>query len=104
MRTVIALALLAAAPAQAHSWYSELKDSDGASCCSTRDCQPVGDCTTPSVREGVVIDGKCFAIPYAKVLPLPSPDGHTHACFMRHHTLGGEMNPIFRCIIRAGEV
>jgi hypothetical protein len=97
MRALPILLLLAAGPAQAHSWYSELKDKEGRSCCSQKDCRRVDMCSPAGGGEGLLIEGRCFKVPYDKVLDKPSPDGEVHACW---NLRDGEPNIL--CVIFMG--
>lgn len=92
---LVALSLLVSGPAQSHDWYSDLKRPDGRSCCNGKDCSPVPMCVQDG-HEGVEINGKCRAIEWKKVLPLPSPDGQAHAC----HSVGA--NPLIYCLVLPG--
>lgn len=73
------LALIASAPASAHSWYTGIKNADGQLCCSGSDCAPLpaGDVTE--------VEGGYYTHTYDQVVPFsrvqPSPDGDFHACF-----------------------
>jgi hypothetical protein len=80
---VLPLTLASAAPARAHDWYAGLRDAAGRSCCSERDCRPVGLCVLPDRREGLLIEGWCRPMPWDKVLGVASPDGGAHACWDR---------------------
>jgi hypothetical protein len=92
--------LLGAPPgASAHDWYTELRRPDGkGSCCSDRDCRPVEQCTLPSGKDGLSIEGRCVSIPRDKVLPVASPDGRSHACW---NYLNGV--PRILCVILGGQ-
>jgi hypothetical protein len=96
---VVLVLLASAAPAGAHDWYSDLRDSKGALCCNARDCHPVGQCVRPDRTEGLVIGGECRPIPWDKVLGVASPDGGAHACWGRVRG-----RPNVRCVILPGEV
>jgi hypothetical protein len=95
---LVLLLLVAALPARAHSWYSDLHNRNGISCCENQDCSPVELCVLPDRREGLLIDSVCRPIPWDKVLDLPSPDGGAHACWQHF----GNPPPI-RCVILPGE-
>lgn len=95
MRAIIALALLAAVPAQAHDWYTGLKNQKGQDCCAGIHCQPVGACVLPDHREGLMIGDLCMPIPDEALVKESSPDGNSHACIV-----GGQL----RCAILGGGV
>ena len=97
--TLILAALLAtAAPAQAHGWYTGLRNKNGISCCDDKDCRPVRLCVLPNRKEGVLIENVCRPIPWDKVLKVASPDGGAHACWQHFgHP------PAIRCVILPGE-
>jgi hypothetical protein len=88
--------------AQAHDWYEGLRDRAGQSCCNGRDCRPVGLCVDQGQHEGLLIDGTCYPIPASKVLPLSSPDGSAHACYIEVPSLHGRKVPFFHCVILPG--
>jgi hypothetical protein len=95
---VLLLSLASAAPARAHDWYTGLSDAAGRSCCSDRDCRPVGLCALPDRREGLLIEGACRPVPWDKVLGVASPDGGAHACWNRR-----DGRPNVLCVILPGE-
>ena len=64
---VLVLLLASAAPAEAHDWYSGLRNGDGTPCCDAQDCRPVGLCVRPDGTKGLVIEGACRPIPRDKV-------------------------------------
>jgi hypothetical protein len=99
MRSLALLLFLAAAPAQAHmnDWYMELKDKNGQSCCSFKDCRRVDMCSPAGGGEGLAIEGKCIKVPYDKVLDTSSPDGEAHACWYNYQ---GESHIL--CVILMG--
>ena len=78
---LLLLTLAPAPPARAHDWYTGLRDTAGRSCCSDRDCRPVGLCVLPDGKEGLLIGSACRPIPWDKVLGVASPDGGAHACW-----------------------
>ena len=96
---LLLFAAASAAPAQAHGWYTGLRDGIGRSCCDDRDCRPVGLCVLPDRKEGLLIAGVCRPIPWDKVLGVVSPDGGAHACWQ---PVG--RRPNIRCVILPGEV
>ena len=69
---LVLLLLAAAVPAQAHSWYTGLRNRNGISCCEDR-TDPVGLCVLPDRREGLLIEGAAGRSPWDKVLDLPRP-------------------------------
>ena len=89
-----------AAPAAAHSWYSDLRDPEGRACCAEQDCRPVAMCRTGDGRPGLRIDPDCVAIPWSRVLATPSPDDRAHACWVRILLVP---QPIIHCVILPGE-
>jgi hypothetical protein len=98
--SLVVLLLASAMPAaQAHDWYGGLHDSGGRSCCNDRDCRPVGLCTMPDRKEGLLIEDACRPIPWDKVLGVSSPDGGAHACW--GHIAG---RPNVLCVILPGQV
>jgi hypothetical protein len=98
---VVLAGLVAAAPAQAHDWYTGLMNRQGVSCCNDRDCHPVDSCRLSSGAEGIHVLGMCRPIPWDLVLSVPSPDGRHHACWWTFNGPYGP-EPRFRCIILAG--
>jgi transposase-like protein len=105
-RAVAALALLLfASGAQAHDWYAELKRPDtGTSCCSGQDCRPVDPCNISDHETGMLLDGVCERIPHDKILPIPSPDGQIHACYLTRTpaVTGGKPEHTILCVIEGG--
>jgi hypothetical protein len=95
---LLPLTLAPAAPVRAHDWYTGLRDARGRSCCSDRDCRPVGLCVLPDRKEGLLIEGACRPVPRDKLLGVASPDGGAHACWNRR---GGRPNLL--CVILPGE-
>lgn len=80
-RLCVLLTLLLPVHASAHDWYSDLRNARGGSCCNGKDCREVAECITPKKREGLELKpGVCSPIDYSRVLPMPSPDGKSHAC------------------------
>jgi hypothetical protein len=95
---LVLLASAAATPAEAHDWYTGLRDGGGKSCCDDRDCRPVGVCVLPDRKEGLLVEGACLPVPRDKVLGVASPDGGAHACWTY---LNGR--PDLHCVILPGE-
>jgi hypothetical protein len=103
MRPSVAIvALLSAAPANAHDWYTDLKSPQGESCCNGRDCAPVPICVGSNGHEGLQLDTLCFPIPWPKVLDVPSPDGDAHVCWENRPDHYGPVRPVIRCVILPG--
>ena len=70
--------------AQHPTWYDELKvPKTGGSCCSGKDCAPAEPCLAVGDKEGLIVAGACYPIPWDRVLNIPSPDGQSHACFFQ---------------------
>lgn len=88
--------------AQAHDFYSTIKNPLNQSCCGLYDCAPL-----PSERLRVG-DGE-FAVEYQGAwLPVPedhvvrdgAPDGQVHACIVRaYNAFGLSLAPYVRCLI-----
>jgi len=105
MRTGPALALAAllwAAPALAHEWYTDLRSADGASCCNGQDCEATPLCVGPKGHEGLLLRTICFPIPWDRVLDVPSPDGDAHVCWENHPDHYSPVRPTIRCVILPG--
>lgn len=84
----VVLALDAAFPANAHSWYPE-------ECCSGRDCMAADKMIRDSWGSNVVIVGPYRILIPSDYVPRPSPDGQIHICFI----VDGEGSiPEFRCL------
>jgi hypothetical protein len=98
-RAVLVALAAAAGPAVAHDWYGELRDSKGDWCCNGQDCRRVEGCRIDG-REGLAIAGACRPIDGSKVLPIPSPDGAAHACWIPDPRPARP--PILRCILLPG--
>ena len=111
----IAVLMLAVSPAHilAHDWYMGLKATDGASCCSNRDCHPVDYRYNASKGLEVRIGRIWVPINSTMVLPLSSPDDHAHACYyfgiqrnvdeQSSNYLNWEpTGPVIRCVILPG--
>lgn len=96
-RTVLASAALVLAigiarEAFGHDPYSSWKTNQGYSCCDDSDCRPTRTCTPLGGDLGVMIDGRCMAVPPSSLLRIPSPDGRSHACISP-----GALEP--RCVV-----
>ena len=96
-----------------HDWYTNLKAKDGASCCSMKDCHPVGYRYTGKGFE-IQIGGVWFAINPDSILPISSPDNDAHACYYYGSTRNVDENsknylrwyvtgPVIRCVILPGD-
>lgn len=102
MRGLLGILGLAAAlvgPAWAHDWYTDLRDGEGNRCCSVTDCLRAENCRIDG-REGLSWAGACRPIDWSKVLPLPSPDGAAHVCWIPHPLPA--QPPLVRCIVLPG--
>ena len=97
-----------------HDWYTALKAEDGASCCSMKDCQPVGHRYTGIKGLEVQIGEAWFVVNPASVLPVSSPDNDAHACYYYGSTRNVDESsknylnwyvtgPIIRCVILPGD-
>ena len=78
---MLALSGLCATSA-AHDIYGDWKTRNGISCCHGRDCAPA---TAWQDMEGNWFtrrDGQTYSVPAHTVLPIPSPDGRSHACII----------------------
>src|SRR4051794_20385087 len=76
----------APAGAEAHDWYSGLRDKYGKSCCDGDDCRPTALCRLPDGREGIVVFDACRLIPCQKVAIL-RPIWHRPDCNLRGNTV-----------------
>ena len=97
-----------------HDWYTNLKAKDGASCCSMKDCQPVGHRYTGIKGLEVQIGEVWFVVNPASVLPVSSPDNDAHACYYYGSTRNVDESsknylnwyvtgPVIRCVILPGD-
>jgi hypothetical protein len=77
--TLIALTGLCAT-AQAHDPYTDWKTRNGISCCHGRDCDPASAWQDMDGNWFVRHRGTTYSVPAHAVLPIPSPDGRSHAC------------------------
>lgn len=83
MKRIALLAiLLMATPAQAHDPYTDWKTNSGVSCCHDKDCAPATGWMDQDGTWRARRDGKTYVVPPHAVLPIPSPDGRTHACII----------------------
>jgi hypothetical protein len=96
--SIMLLAVAAVQSAAAHDWYSGLHSPKGVDCCGGQECRPVPyRLNTETEREEIEANGAWWPVEYDKVLPLSSPDGSAHACW-----IGPWGKPFFRCIILPG--
>ena len=102
MRTIslTLVMILTVSPVAAHSWYQNLYDPNGRPCCNEQDCRPVEACRVRDGTLGILIDGRCIAIPWQQVVNTPSPDNRAHACWVRILLVP---HPIIRCVVLPGE-
>ena len=73
--------------ATAHGPYNDWKTRGGVSCCNDNDCAPA---TAWQDLEGnwfVRQHGQVYPVPPVAVLPIPSPDGRSHACILGGHVI-----------------
>jgi hypothetical protein len=97
--------MLEAGPATAHDWYSDLKTPQGLSCCSDRDCHPVGYRYSRETGHEIEILGYWVHIDPSVILPVSSPDGQTHACYMPSWSTGMAGSKVVftvHCVILGG--
>lgn len=94
-------------PALGHDWYTGLTASDGAACCSNKDCHPVRyRHTDVGSLEIEISAGYWISVSPDAVLPALSPDTSAHACYWfgslrtgeHHQTIG----PVVRCVVLPG--
>lgn len=92
--------LLLAGQAEAHDWYGDLRTSEGRSCCGGQDCRPVE--YRYSVEQGhqIRIGDQWFPVAPKTILPVSSPDGRTHACYLDPD--GNGKRPIILCVVLPG--
>src|SRR4051812_43369906 len=92
---------------------AELIDAK-ASCCSMKDCQPVGHRYTGIKGLEIQIGEVWFVVNPASVLPLSSPDNDAHACYYYGRTRNVDESsknylnwyvtgPVIRCVILPGD-
>jgi len=81
VRLALILCLLAA-PAAAHDPYADWKTKGGVSCCHGRDCAPATMFTDAEDRLFARQNGQTYFVPKEAILPIPSPDGRSHACII----------------------
>jgi hypothetical protein len=81
--TLFALCLqpaLAQQHPQGHDPYVDWKTRNGISCCHGRDCAPATAWQDGDGNWFARQNGQTYIIPPHAVLPIPSPDGRSHAC------------------------
>jgi hypothetical protein len=66
--------------AWAHDPYVDWKTRNGISCCHGRDCAPATAWQDADGNWFARQNGQTYSIPPHAVLPIPSPDGRSHAC------------------------
>lgn len=81
MKTLLAILLLASAPASAHDWYTGLHNENGLTCCGGTDCAPLADGDVVERSDGYWIVSKAVLVPFSRAKPALQEDGHYHACF-----------------------
>lgn len=75
---IIWLLLEWAGAAQAHDWYSGVRNpATGVGCCGGQDCAPVDVSRVLETRDEFIVDGKWH---FDKDEALPARDGQYHAC------------------------
>lgn len=100
---VMLAACLFSSAASSHDWYTELKRPDtGGSCCSGVDCHKVDPCKVNDRELGAMLDGVCERLPRDKVLPLSSPDGELHVCYITNWTVSGTPKHSILCVVEGG--
>lgn len=84
---VLALAITAAWPVWAQDHhpqgtdpYVDWKTRNGISCCHGKDCAPALAWQDMDGNWFARQNGATYSIPAHTVLPIPSPDGRSHAC------------------------
>jgi acetyltransferase-like isoleucine patch superfamily enzyme len=93
-----------------HDWYTVLKAEDGNSCCSMKDCHPVGHRYNGIIGLEIQIGEAWFVVNPASVLPVSSPDNNAHACYYygsprnidkesKNYLNWYVVGPIIRCVI-----
>lgn len=68
--------------ARGHDIYGEWQTKSGVSCCHDKDCAPATPYTDDEGRLFVRQNGKVYFVPQDAILPIPSPDGRSHACIV----------------------
>ena len=68
--------------ARAHDIYMDWKTRSGVSCCHDKDCAPAVTWTDNEGRVFVRQNGQTYFVPETAILPIPSPDGRSHACII----------------------
>lgn len=76
----LAYLLFAISSAQAHDIYTDWKTRSGISCCHGRDCDISTAWQDMDGNWFVRHRGATYSVPAHAVLPIPSPDGRSHAC------------------------
>jgi hypothetical protein len=65
---------------QGHDPYVDWKTRNGISCCHGRDCAPATTWADADGNWTARQNGQTYIVPPHAVLPIPSPDGRSHAC------------------------
>lgn len=68
--------------ARAHDIYHDWKTNNGVSCCHDKDCAPATMFTDADDRLYARQNGQTYFVPKEAILPIPSPDGRSHACII----------------------
>ena len=70
--------LLLFTPAEAHDWYSGIRNpTTGVGCCGGHDCTPIDISRVLETRDEFIVDGKWR---FNKDEAMPARDGQYHAC------------------------
>jgi hypothetical protein len=78
---VLALTALCATSA-AHDAYHDWKTRHGMSCCDDKDCAPTTAWQDMDGNWFVRSGGETHPVDPLAILPIPSPDGRSHACIL----------------------
>lgn len=74
---------LVATPAYPHDAYHQWKiPGTDTSCCDDRDCKPVRARANIDGMWQVWHEGRWLDVQPRSILPIPSPDGRSHACII----------------------
>jgi hypothetical protein len=102
---LLAMLCMTMSTSSAHDWFEGLKSPDGLKCCDYQDCWPVSHrYNLETHRLEVGIDGMWVPVDPATLVPTPSPDGSTYACFKRRWFGMQELLPFVRCVILPSDV
>ena len=72
--------MMLAVVAFAHDPYTNWKTRNGISCCHGRDCDPATAWQDMDGNWFVRHRGTTYSVPAHAHIPIPSPDGRSHAC------------------------